>query len=162
MRVVNVPMRFLVNLPFPTPLSRGLMLVFLTGRRTGRRYRQPVSYVRDGDTLLTPGGGRWTRNLVEGRPERIRLRGRDVIARPELVGDLDRIQRLLDVMIAAGSPVATFMRVRKGPDGRLEPEGVANALRYGFRVVRWHLDDGTAGDRPGRQGRALRRPASGR
>ena len=87
MRVVNVPMRRALALPFATPLSSRLMLVFLTGRRTGRSYRQPLSYVRQGDTLLTPGGGTWKRNLVEGGAVRIRLRGQDVLAVPELVGD---------------------------------------------------------------------------
>jgi hypothetical protein len=55
-RVVNVPMRAILGLPFATPLSGRLMLVFLTGRKTGRSYRQPVSYVRDGTDLLTPAG----------------------------------------------------------------------------------------------------------
>jgi hypothetical protein len=53
MRVINLPMRQLLRLPFQTPLSRRLMLLSFTGRRTGRQYRQPVSYVPDGDTLLT-------------------------------------------------------------------------------------------------------------
>jgi len=55
-RVLNVPMRAVLGLPFVTPLSGRLMLVFLTGRKTGKPYRQPVSYVRDGAVLLTPGG----------------------------------------------------------------------------------------------------------
>ena len=62
-RVVNVPMRFVLGMPFPTPLGARLMLISFTGRRTGKAYRQPVSYVRDGDVLLTPGGGRWKFNL---------------------------------------------------------------------------------------------------
>jgi hypothetical protein len=33
MRVINVPMRFVLGLPFATPLSGRLMLVFLTGRQ---------------------------------------------------------------------------------------------------------------------------------
>jgi hypothetical protein len=66
MRVVNVPMRRLLRLPFRTPLSRRLMLLTFTGRKTGRVYRQPVSYAPDGDTLLTPAGGRWKLNLREG------------------------------------------------------------------------------------------------
>ena len=41
-----------------TPLGKRLMLVYLTGRKSGRHYRQPISYVREGETLLTPGGGR--------------------------------------------------------------------------------------------------------
>jgi hypothetical protein len=75
MRVINVPIRLVLGVPFATPLSGRLMLVFLTGRRTGKSSRQPVSYIRHGATLLTPGGGRWKLNLQEGRPERLRLRG---------------------------------------------------------------------------------------
>src|ERR1700729_362979 len=66
-RIVNVPMRAVLGLPFPTPLSRNLMLVSYTGRKTGRRYRQPLSYARDGEALLTPGGGRGALNKGGGR-----------------------------------------------------------------------------------------------
>lgn len=83
MAVVNVPMRVLLELPFRTPMSKSLMLAYLTGRKSGRRYKVPLSYVRDGETLLTPGGGRWKLNLVEGRPERLKIAGRDVMAAPE-------------------------------------------------------------------------------
>ncbi len=92
-RVLNVPMRAVLGLPFATPLSGRLMLVYLTGRKTGKSYRQPVSYVRDGAALLTPGGGNWKLNLADGRPERIRLRGKDVLARPEIVSDAEERRR---------------------------------------------------------------------
>ena len=141
MRVINVPMRIVLGLPFAAPLSDRLMLVFLTGRRTGRSYRQPVSYVRQGSTLLTPGGGKWKLNLQQGRPERIRLRGRDVLARPELVSDIDEVDRLLGVMAAANPRVSSFVGIPRGPDGRLDRDRLQTALRYGFRVVRWHLDE---------------------
>jgi hypothetical protein len=94
-RVVNVPMRFILSLRASTPLSKRLMLVYLTGRKSGRQYRQPISYVRDGETLLTPGGGRWKLNLVEGEPTHVRLRGRDIFLRPELVRDPVEVDRLL-------------------------------------------------------------------
>ncbi len=45
MRVVNVPMRAALSLPFATPLSGNLMLISYTGRTSGKAYRQPVSYV---------------------------------------------------------------------------------------------------------------------
>src|SRR5262249_52497079 len=67
-RVLNVPMRLVLALPISTPLGKRLMLAYLTGRKTGHHYRQPISYVRHGETLLTPGGGRWKLNLVEGQP----------------------------------------------------------------------------------------------
>jgi hypothetical protein len=144
MRVINVPMRFVLGLPFATPLSGRLMLVFLTGRKTGRCYRQPVSYVRDGATLLSPGGGRWKLNLQDGRPERIRLRGRDVHARPELVGDVDEVDRLLGLMMAANPRVRSFVGIPTGSGGRLDRGALETALEYGFRIVRWHLEGAEA------------------
>ena len=111
MRAVNVPMRRVLALPFATPLSNRLMLLFLTGHRSGRSYRQPVSYVRDRATLLTPAGGNWKLNLVEGRAERLRLRGRDIRARPELVGDVDEVEPLLAAMYDANPRAASLVAV---------------------------------------------------
>lgn len=146
MGVLNVPMRALLGLPFATPLSGRLMLVSYTGRKTGKRYRQPVSYVRQGGTpggvLLTPGGGNWKWNLQGGQLVHLRLRCRDVVARPELVGDPDEVERLLEAMAAANPSVSAFVGVPKGPDGRLDRARLEEALHHGFRVVRWQLDAG--------------------
>jgi hypothetical protein len=143
MRVVNVPMRAVLRLPFATPLSANLMLVSYTGVKSGKAYLQPVSYARDGETLLTPGGGRWTRNLKGGRRVTLRLRGRSVPAHADLVSDPAEVERLLDV-IADGNPRAMrFIPLPRRPDGRLEPDALNAAIGHGFRIVRWHL-----GDRP--------------
>jgi hypothetical protein len=69
-------MRWLLRLPIATPLSRQLMLLYLTGRKTGNTYLQPVSFVRDGDTLLTPGGGRWKLEAESARLSRLSRRCR--------------------------------------------------------------------------------------
>jgi hypothetical protein len=139
MRRVNVAMRAVLRLPFPTPLSGNLMLISYTGVKSGKAYLQPVSYARDGDTLLTPGGGRWTLNLKGGREVRLRLRGRDVPARADLVSDPAEVERLLDV-IAVGNPRATrFIPLPRRPDGRLDPDALTAAITHGFRIVRWHL-----------------------
>jgi hypothetical protein len=138
-RAVNVPMRAVLSLPFPTPLSRNLMLVRYTGRKSGRVYRQPLSYARDGAALLTPGGGRWTLNMEDGRPVQIRLRGRDVAARPELVREPGEVERLLDVIVAENPPAARYIPLPRLDDGRLEPTALAAALDHGFAIVRWNL-----------------------
>ncbi|MHB1594477.1 MAG: nitroreductase/quinone reductase family protein [Streptosporangiaceae bacterium] len=138
MRAVNVPMRAVLGLPFPTPLSGNLMLVSYTGRKTGRAYRQPVSYVRDDDVLLTPGGGRWTRNLAGGRPVRIRLGGRDRPVRPELVTGHAEVERLLGVITEKNPRAARFIPIPRRPGGRLDPDALDAALRHGFCIVRWH------------------------
>ena len=139
MRVINVPMRAVLGLPFPTPLGRRLMLARIVGRKTGRVYRQPLSYVRDGDVLLTPGGGRWKLNLRDGRPVTLRLRGRDVTARPELVSDLGEVDRLLTLMTDRNPSVTRFTGIARGADGRLDQDRLRTAVRFGFTIVRWHL-----------------------
>jgi hypothetical protein len=139
MRAVNVPMRAVLSLPFATPINANLMLVCYTGRKSGKAYRQPVSYVRDGGVLLTPGGGRWTLSLAGGRPVQIRLRGHLETARPELVTGPAEVERLLGV-IAEKNPQATrFIPIPRRPDGRLDPDALGAALRHGFCIVRWHL-----------------------
>jgi hypothetical protein len=141
MRAVNVPMRAILGLPFPTPLSGNLMLLHYTGRRTGKAYRQPLSYARDGAALLTPGGGRWTLSLGDGKPVRLRLRGKDVTARPELIADPAEIDRLFQV-IAQGNPrAARFVPIPRDAGGHFAAEPLALAIRHGFRIVRWRLDD---------------------
>lgn len=142
MRAVNVPMRAVLGLPFPTPLSANLMLISYTGRKSGKAYRQPVSYARDGDTLLTPGGGRWTLNLADGgqpRPVRIKVRGRDLPATADLVTDPAEVERLLGVITRENPRAARFIPIPRRPDGRLEPDALDAALRHGFSIVRWHV-----------------------
>ncbi|MHB1430543.1 MAG: nitroreductase/quinone reductase family protein [Streptosporangiaceae bacterium] len=138
MRAVNVPMRVVLGLPFPTPLGGNLMLISYTGRKTGRAYRQPVSYVRDGDVLLTPGGGRWTLSLADGRPVRIRVRGRDLTVRPELVTDPAELERLLGVITEKNPRAARFIPIPRQADGHLDPGALDAALRHGFCIVAWH------------------------
>jgi deazaflavin-dependent oxidoreductase (nitroreductase family) len=139
MRAVNVPMRAALTLPLATPLSKNLMLISYTGRKSGKAYRQPVSYVHDGDVLLTPGGGRWTLNLAGGRPARIRVRGHDATARPELVTDPAEVERLLGVIAEKNPRAARFIPIPRRADGRLDPDALDVALRHGFCIVRWHL-----------------------
>jgi hypothetical protein len=143
MKLVNVPMRALLGLPFRTPLSSRLMLVRYAGRKSGKAYRQPVSYVRDGDTLLTPGGGRWKLNLADGAPVRLRLQGRDVVARPELVRDVVEVDRLLRLMLRENRRLGSFVPFVER-DGTIERSKLENALAHGFAVVRWHLEQGVS------------------
>jgi hypothetical protein len=121
------------------------MLVSFTGRMTGKAYQQPLSYVQQGDPLLTPGGGKRKLNLREDQSVRIRLRGQDVFARPEFVKDPDEIERLIGVMTAANPTVGAFVGIPKQSDGRLDRDRLEATISYGFRIVRWHLEERMTG-----------------
>src|SRR5580704_8654103 len=119
-RVVNVPMRLVLGLPVATPLSRSLMLAVIIGRKSGKIYRQPLSYVQDGDTLLTPGGGNWKLNLRPDVPVRLRLRGQDLMATPEIISDTAGVGALLTKMAAANPRSAAFTGIPRTPDGQFD------------------------------------------
>ncbi|HTC22741.1 MAG TPA: nitroreductase/quinone reductase family protein [Gemmatimonadales bacterium] len=77
---LNPVVAWLLRSPLHPLLSRGLLLLRVNGRRTGRRYWIPVGYQRDGDaiTVLVSRARRkqWWRNYREPGPVEVLLRGR--------------------------------------------------------------------------------------
>jgi len=64
-------------------LSNDVLLMTWTGRKSGRRYTLPLSYVEAGGKLVLctrPEGSQWWRNLRGGGEVELRLRGRNVRA----------------------------------------------------------------------------------
>src|SRR5437879_8905690 len=85
-RYFNPFMRLVLGSRAHRMMSGRLMLLSFTGRRTGRSYTTPVSYVREGTNLLVPGGGAWWKNLTSGTG-RVRLEGTWHVVRHELRTD---------------------------------------------------------------------------
>lgn len=77
---LNPGVAWLLRSPLHPLVSGGLMLLTVTGRRSGRRYAIPVGYQRSGDriTVLVSKAPRkrWWRNYLEPRPVEVRLWGR--------------------------------------------------------------------------------------
>ena len=76
---LNPVVAWILRSPVHPLLSRGLMLLQLTGRHTGRRYWIPVGYQRDGDTItvLVSQAPRkqWWRNCRAPAPVTMLVRG---------------------------------------------------------------------------------------
>ena len=71
----------LLRSPLHGLVSGRIMLLAFTGRRSGRRFMVPVSYLRYGGDILgfTSGGrGAWWKNLQGGAPAKARVRGRRI------------------------------------------------------------------------------------
>lgn len=76
----NPIVRVVLRSPLHPVLSRGLALITVTGRRSGRRYTFPVGYRQAGDRVTVavgwPERKRWWRNLRNGGPVEMVIRGR--------------------------------------------------------------------------------------
>lgn len=135
----NPMTRWMLAGPFHIVMSRRLLLVAFTGRKTGRSYVTPVSYVLAGSSLLIPGGGAWWKNLGSG-PVRVRLRGRWSSVTPEVIREPQALSDTLGRMMAANPALSVFTGIRCGADGLPEPASVERERRRGFVVVKLHLE----------------------
>src|SRR5438034_11777581 len=57
-----------------------LATLYVAGRKSGRRYPVPVSYLAHGDDLLIGTSSGWARNLREGEPVAIRFKAKTRLA----------------------------------------------------------------------------------
>ena len=76
-RFVNIVVRALLRIPgLSTAVGSRLVILYVVGRKSKRRYAIPVAYLEDGDDLLIGTGFAWVRNLRTGEPVAIRLKGK--------------------------------------------------------------------------------------
>jgi len=74
----NRVVRALLASPLHRLFGGGILVITVTGRRTGRRYSTPVQCVQRGDSLfiVSHRSRGWWRNLREPAPVDVRHRGR--------------------------------------------------------------------------------------
>jgi len=86
---LNGGIAWLLRSPLHWALSPGLMLITVTGRRTGCRYSIPVGYQRQGDSIRVlvskPDRKQWWRNFREPAEVELRVRGKLLRGRARVV-----------------------------------------------------------------------------
>ena len=87
-------MSWVLRSPFHGLLSDGMMLITVTGRKTGKKYTTPVGYYREGGDLwvITSRDRTWWKNLRSGADVELLLGRRPVAAFAELELDEDAVQ----------------------------------------------------------------------
>jgi hypothetical protein len=91
-RTVNHAVKAVLRSPAHGALSKRLVVMTVTGRRTGKRHSFPVSYEQDGPDHLRihldwPERKVWWRNLKTPAPVSVRLRGKQRTGVGEAQGD---------------------------------------------------------------------------
>jgi len=113
-----------------------LVTLYVTGRKSGRRYVIPVAYTRDkGDLLVgTPFG--WARNLRAGEPVTIRLQGRLREADVRVFTDEAGVADLYAAMCRDNKQFAKFNKVGFDAAGNPDPDDLHLAWLAGARAFR--------------------------
>lgn len=77
MALLNRMMTVVLRSPLHGMVSKQVMLITFTGRKSGKAYTTPVSYLREGDEVTAFTHGKWWVNLRDGAPVTLRIKGVD-------------------------------------------------------------------------------------
>ena len=105
-RLVNPVMRVLLRSPLHGAVSGNISILHFKGRRSGRALNTPLSYVRDGDTVLflSSTNTGWWKNFRDGEPAvevelgRERLPGTATLLEGDSEALRDRVRQFLTAL----------------------------------------------------------------
>jgi len=136
---MNPIFRTILRSPLHWIFSSALLLITVTGRRTGRRYTIPVGYQRDGNqiVILVSQARRkqWWRNYREPARVELWLRGRAVEGRAvALVADDAAFREACESTLRRMPSVGRAFQIRYDPAAGLTSEQIER-LRANAAVV---------------------------
>jgi hypothetical protein len=120
--------------------SDTLMVLSFSGRRSGKRYRFPIGYMRQGSTLFSYSPFSWWRSLISGAPVTVTVRGRVIQGRAEAITDTAMVEAGMLVYLRHNPGDARYFDVKIGPDGAPDAADVASAAQRNVQL-RIQLDD---------------------
>jgi deazaflavin-dependent oxidoreductase (nitroreductase family) len=117
-------------------IGKRLLIINVTGRKTGRAYSVPVAYTPHDGTLLVGTPFTWARNMRTGEPVEIILQGKRRQADVQVVSDEDGVVADYDVICRHNRQFAKFSNITLGPDGSPVAADLHQAWTAGGRVYR--------------------------
>ena len=123
-------MAWVLRSPFHGMLSAGMMLITVTGRKTGRKYTTPVGYYCEGDYLwvITSRERTWWKNLQGGAQVDLLLKRQAVIAYAEPVLDEKAVEARMVEYLHHVPMAAKQLRVRM-ENGKPNAEDIARTAK---------------------------------
>ncbi len=134
---LNKMMMWTLHSPLHGIVSKNILLITVTGRKSGKKYTLPISYVREGDLMLcsTDRNVRsWWKNLRGGADVVLRLRGKDVSGHATVVDDdQEAIAKGIETMLKQVPRDAKYYNVRLDGKKRPFPEDIIRSAQH--RVI---------------------------
>lgn len=131
-KLYNPIMSVLLRSPLHSLISKNVLLLTVTGRKSSNRYTTPVNYLRDGESLLISSSRdrSWWKNLRGGAPVTMRLQGKRLRGRGEAFEDEEAVAEGLLTFVQQVPAYQKYLRIELTSDGRpADPEQLAQATR---------------------------------
>ena len=126
----NSIIAWIIRSPLHGFVSKNMMLISYTGRKSGKTYTTPVNYVRVGGALLTTSqpDRTWWRNLRGGAPVILHLQGKAVQADAEAIEETAKVASMLGELCKTEPRYAGFLKIRLN-GAMLDPQELSAAAQ---------------------------------
>jgi deazaflavin-dependent oxidoreductase (nitroreductase family) len=123
-------MAWVLRSPFHGMLSKGMMLITVTGRKTGKAYTTPVGYYEEGDSLwvITSRDRKWWRNLQGGANVKLLLKRKPVNGFADTELDEKAVETRMYDYVKRIPQVAKPMKIRV-ENGAANAEDITRAAK---------------------------------
>jgi len=128
---VTGTMKFVLRSPVHGLVSKTVLLITFTGRKSGKTYTTPVDYSQSGDLVTVFTHANWWKNLRGGAPVTLRIRGRDIegLAEP-IAEDKQTVAAGLAAHLRKVPSDAKYYHVTFDNQGNPNPKQVEKAAQY--------------------------------
>jgi deazaflavin-dependent oxidoreductase (nitroreductase family) len=133
--VVNGVARGLLRIPLLSRVvGNGLIILYVVGRRTGKRYTVPMAYLRHEGALLLGSGFAWGKNLRTGDAVEVRFKGKRRTADVRVLTDEASVVEHYAVIARRNPGFAKFNNIGFVEGGDPDPDDLRAAWASGARV----------------------------
>ncbi len=133
-RWFNKAIAWVLRTPLHALVSKDIMLLTVTGRKTGKRYPMPVSYARDGELIVCSTDrtrADWWKNLRGGATVTLRLCGQEVTGQATVISeDRQALTKGINTMLTQVPRDAKHYEVRLDENKKPLAEDVSRATDY--------------------------------
>ena len=109
----NPMMIWLLKSPLHGMISRGVMLITVTGRKSGKSISTPTNYLRDENTLwvISWRDRNWWKNLRDGAKVLVLLAGKSVEGSGQVIEDEKQVAQSLFEYYRKNPQVAKYVQI---------------------------------------------------
>jgi deazaflavin-dependent oxidoreductase (nitroreductase family) len=134
-RLYNPIVILLLHSPLHSFLDKSTILITFTGRKSGKTYTIPVSFVRDGDTLMmiSQREHSWWKNLGGGAQVTLYMQGHTLKARGEVFMDAETVAKRLLLFLQHFPGYQRLIHIKLAANG--QPENPEAFQRFAKDMV---------------------------
>ena len=137
-KLYNPIVIWLLRSPLHRFLDKNTMVITVSGRKSGKLYTFPVSYIRDGETLLviSQKDRTWWKNLQGSARVAVFVQGHTLQARGETFTDTEMVAKILLQILQRVPAYQRLMHLPLAADGQPEHPEDLTRLAQEHVIVR--------------------------